>query len=493
MNIVYLPLDSRPCNYRWPREFLSWAGHHCIRPNLYELDHFKTPSCFETLRRFLLENMPNADALVVSVDQLCYGSLLASRTPDVSMETALVRLRLLSEIKRQFPDKPIHAVSVIMRASISALCKGDLHAYRIMSLYSEYSGKQFEYERQGKGAISEKFRKSALRCREALGTEFVRTYHAIRQRNHKINSLCASYAAEGILDSLLLLQEDASKYGFHRQEQDEINRLVSASCAENIFLHNGADEGGMMAAMRAVKARDITLDISYSYGSGNFYALYEDRPFRENVADSLRYLGIAADKKSKVSLVIHAPYRNVQREAESQGRHPDECECTLKIIKAKLQQGKQVYLLDVAYANGGSLRLIGALKEEGLLPYGISGYSAWNTATNSLGTLLSQTVADAEAQQSCVPFKWERVLDDGLYQSDIRFRAQGRLADTGEDVLNLRNKEFALHTVKELFQQKLESESWPVRIEGCSGSKKEMQCCVDLPWERLFETDISMI
>ena len=489
MNVLLLPLDSRPCNCRWPEQMLSHAGHTCIKPAPEDMDYFRRPAEFEAQRRFLNENANRADCFVLSVDKLCYGSLLASRDDLTDLKTAFDRLNTVKEIKRKYPSLAIHAVSVIMRASVSALCGGELSTYNNMSLYSLYSGIERYYCEKGNQKAQKHFAALAQRHKALMDEDTVKRYHYVRERNHALNMECVRMCADGTFSSLLLLQEDAAKYGFHTAEQSELKTLVRETGAKNAFLHNGADEGCCMAAMRAVNRDRIRLDIRYSYGLGGFTALYEDRPFNVNLADSLLYQSIRQDASAPVRLVIHAPVHNRQTEAAAQNECSEDINKTIALIRDGLTHGKKVYLLDVAYANGGSLRLISALKSEGLLS-AIDGYSAWNTAGNSLGSMLSSIVSDSAAGCSDHLFKWERIIDDALYEAMLRQRLTAAVSEKGDDPLNLKDPNYAQNLLTGELSALFECENWPLTLKSDNPRSCPYTVTASLPWNRLFEVDI---
>src|SRR5690606_16113919 len=62
---------------------------------------------------------PTTVHVVVSVDMLLYGGLIASRTSHDTTRTVLSRLDALREVRRRRPDLPISAVSLVTRASNS--------------------------------------------------------------------------------------------------------------------------------------------------------------------------------------------------------------------------------------------------------------------------------------------------------------------------------------------------------------------------------------
>ena len=93
-----LPLDSRPCSALFPLEFARWCGCELTMPRPDEMDHFTTPASLGMSRAFIERAAPGSAALCLSVDHWCYGSLLGSRTMDVSQIEALQRLDTLRAV-----------------------------------------------------------------------------------------------------------------------------------------------------------------------------------------------------------------------------------------------------------------------------------------------------------------------------------------------------------------------------------------------------------
>ena len=112
MRVVCLPLDSRPPSAVWPVELASWCGDTCVMPRAEEMDRFTRAGDFDAAKNFLEREIEGADACVVSVDRLCFGSLLASREDGVSRAEALCRedtavTKNREMLNRIFVRKPI--------------------------------------------------------------------------------------------------------------------------------------------------------------------------------------------------------------------------------------------------------------------------------------------------------------------------------------------------------------------------------------------------
>lgn len=469
MRILYLPLDSRPCNRLWPNRLLSSTAHEIVAPPAEAMDCFRRPADAEKLRAFILRELPKVDAAAVSSEMLLYGGILASRTPETSFETALSRLEILKDVARRVP---VHAFGLIMRSSVSAFCAGDLKAYELMTEYSVAWGRAW----QEGGDTSEVDRKYG----SLLPEHILSAYRRVRKRNHAVNMKLLELKKEGILSSLMLLQEDAQEYGFHRREQAEIAGYISENRLGDTFVHNGADEGGMMACIRALGPSPLSVAVSYTRGDGSFIARYEDRPFRENLYSCMKYLDLVPDPDSPVRLVIHAP-ENEQGEAAWQpAGPPKDMDALEKALSAPC------YLLDAEFANGGSLYLMSRLRDRGLLK-DLLGYSGWNTSVNSMGTVLSLIRADALSGRPNPAFKWERLLDDLLYESVIRQKAARILAERGEDAYSLKDKPAAEALINSLLSETLE-DGWGAAMQKEGFARARYA----LPWDRLFECDVKL-
>ena len=475
MRIVHLPLDSRPCNVLFPVQLAAWCGHECVIPSRNEMDFFAEPASFEASRGFLMREAPCADALVISAEHLCYGSLLASRQDEVSVDEALARLDLIRTLHREYPDLPVYVYSVIMRSSISTLYAGDLDAYNAMTDYSVYT------DRAAQTGDPEDIR-LARSAKDKLSSAVLNRYEKARARNHAVNRRCVELAAEGTVCSLALLQEDAQLYGFHKGEQRALLKHCAETAATNVWLHNGADEGGALTVMKAIAKNrlPLKLDVRYlGWGNADFVACYEDRPFGENVADSVAYAGLMIDSHAKDVLAVCCPPDGMQTDWPKK-EHEEGLKKQAEEIAAMIDAGKNVYVLDVSRANGGSPALFQALWER--MPHlPLAGYSAWNTASNALGTALAQLMSDRIAGKINRKFFWERLLDDLIYQGMVRAQLYEALAESGEDPFRLKDQPAAEAKLEQLMKNCVQAEPAFRDVPAFTAR---------LPWNRAFEAEL---
>ncbi|MBR6526276.1 MAG: DUF4127 family protein [Clostridia bacterium] len=478
MRYVYLPLDDRPCTTGFPVQLARAAGEEVAFPrDMCEKD-YRAAYPFEKALAFVKEHAGNDVRLILSVDQWCYGGLLQSRSMSTADEkTALERLEELGKIKACYPGMQIHAYSVIMRASISTLSQKDIVHYNDMTLYC-----QLKHRAHLSGSEEDKNALAEVEAR--LPEELLMHYLGVRQRNHRVNAACVDMAKAGVLNTLMLLQEDAQIYGLHRLEQEKLLEQMGKE-HPGIYLHNGADEGGCVALLAALcRDRNVFPSLAVEYlreDMGEFVARYEDRPFHENLNSYLQCMGIENTKQADSILLILSPDAHGQGDMTDDVQEMDTSELRRSFAqKAKKhhEAGKRVYLLDLTLANGGLPGILQSIDEEMGLE-NLWGYHAWNTTCNSLGSMLAQILSDMLAGKKNEGFLWERIMDDCMYESVLRQKLRRMVMERGEDPFSLADRNRAIEELNALAAQ--EMEKWPF-FAKMPGSWK-----YSLPWPRVFE------
>ena len=468
MRLVCLPIDSRPCNTQFVRRITEWAGSELVLPEASLLDDFTRPAPFDASLAFLERELPRADAAVVSLDHLCYGGLLASREETVPEEEALRRVSRLRELLEKHSGVPVYLNTILLRSSISTLRRADLAVYQAVTEYSVH------YDRYARFGLPEDLARMNA-ARERIPAPLLEKVFRIRRRNLAVTLAGAELAADGLLAGLSILQEDCQEYGLPCQDQRAAEaRLRELGLRERYPIRNGTDEGGALQAAQALRAGRPPLEAEIRWTGGTrFIAPYEDRPFEDNVRLACQAIGIRSVPESQTVICVCCPEHGEQGEASDPVSSSWLAQCAAAADRA-VSEGRRVYLLDVLRANGGIPGLLQAMKQAD----GLWGYSAWNTASNSLGTLLAQIISDSLAGAPNRAFFQERLLDDLAYQGHIRTLLNEELTARGEDVFALTDKPGAEETLRLLYRRELPG-LWPLK------TLPEYQ--VSLPWSRTFE------
>jgi len=505
--ILLLPLDDRPCNRLFPARLARIAGLTLISPPRELLGSFTTPGQPEALIEWMLGKARAAQAAIVSIDMLCYGGLIASRTPEVPLELACRRLESLRALKKSFPHLPLYAASVIMRLSITADSPERLPYWRDIALFS-----QLDYRISKLG--QKRWQEALAAIQRRIPAELLDSYLRARERNHAVNREVVKLVADGILESAILCQEDAAPIGPHLPEQQAlIARAKELSIPQKVFLYAGADEASLLLlAKAACGARQPRIAVCYGSREGaERVALYEDRPIEENLASQINASGGVMTRRPEEAdlvLLVHTP-TGPQRESlrldeETERRSRPQARRLAQRATALLGAGARVAFADLAYNNGADPALVKALGAAQILPL-LAGYAGWNTAANSLGTALAQGVLSGmekesppsgRRQRTDLDFLFERLVDDFLYQSLVRQEANEWAESLGLSPLFLDRAKSEVEGFVRKRLGKLAKEFFQAHFQDrlvANGFRiaRLRRLEIRLPWPRTFEVEVT--
>jgi hypothetical protein len=471
--VAVLPMDDRPVNYDYPRYLSRAAGLEVILPPREWLGNPWRASRHADLVDWLARAAPGADAAVVAIDTLAYGGLIPSRTSPEPAEAVLARLEVLRRLKVAHPGKPILASSVILR-----ICRSN-SSEEEKPYWATYGSRMFQLSslehkaELGDATQAETAARDALRAE--IPDEVYLDYRRGRARNHAVNRAMLDWAAQGVFDYLILPQDDTADHGWNVAEAHSLQALIRARrMGDRAITYPGADEiGCLLLARYACREAGFSPRVwpRYSGVSGpTVVTAYEDRPIHELLKAHLAPLGgVMADSPQGADLVlfVNAPverqgngdsqwmiqrgissiraqlppsfhpwlqqfvdtegFRATRREMQSPGRNPEEF---VRALLGALASDRPVAVADVAYVNASDLVLGDLLRQQPQVA-ALAAYGGWNTAGNTLGTVLAQAVIRAialragptkEQRAAHLEFLFLRFLDDDLYQGRERTR-----------------------------------------------------------------------
>lgn len=496
MNLV--PLDDRPCNTLLPTQLAAIAGIEVQMPPRESLGWFTTAGACDEVVSWLQETSGNH--YVVALDMLCYGGLVASRTPNTSLEEALRRLNALRALRQSRPDASLFGFSTIARLGTTVARAVDLEKHLLLRSYSQLVDR---VERLGDNDVRSKLDE----VRRELGPEALDEYLEIRRRNHTVNRAALELVADGVLDYLVLAQEDAADVGIHIPEQFALRgQIEEFRLGERVVITPGADEMGVallarQSAVAAGAAPGLAIDYASDVGA-NIVPQFENQPLRQTVEEHIYIAGarVSAPIEGDALLFVHTPIgtQGDAAEAPPQGRSPSlalQAESVMERLEAAILAGRLVGVADLAYCNGGDPEFVAALRRRGLAGR-LGAYAGWNTTANTVGTAVCQlclmavtgnleTIIEKSAVRRSVAV---RLVEDYGYQSCIRAKAAERAREMGVDPFCLGEAAIRLEkfvsSELEPFVHDIYSEVVDSPI-GCDVSAK-----VRLPWERLFEVEV---
>ncbi|MBR0317171.1 MAG: DUF4127 family protein [Synergistaceae bacterium] len=483
--IGFIPLDTRPYTYDIPIQLGKLFGAKILYPDMDILTFFREkPKSTALLRSWLLQTAKKCDALVVSAEQLLYGGLIQSREVKISISDRNEIIKTLRTIKKAHPNLKIYASNVLMRNSISAFDNESVFWWKKIQEYSKAY-----YRAYAKGDIEAKAELKNLTAE--IPEKVLNTFLHARKFGYGDKLAFIQLVKDGIIDQLIICQEDSEAEGIQRFEQEEILSMIQKEgLTDKIYMANGAGEAGAELVMRALCPDGSDTKIVWLGENINFSAMYEDRPFVENLKSHMSALNIRETSNADNVICILPPKRKqsdyVMGFSEGYEEYSsEEFEVMSQRISDLVKNGKHVFLLDIEAANGGNPKLLTAVAKK--IPIlELYGYSAWDTASNSLGTLLAQLLAcknkNSEENKS---YTSERILNDCVYQSIVRQKVSEKLKNAGVNVWNIEDTKTAEQLISDTFQ---ENEELLHNIFGDNVPKFQTK----LRWPRLFEIKVSL-
>jgi len=482
--IALLPLDNRPPNYLFPAQLAQVAGVELLVPPREFLGDLHRSAQRDSLERWLLQ-LPDVDALIVAIDTFAFGGLAQSRQLKESQADAMARLKVLLQWREQRPHVPLYAFNVLMRLGITmdsdAVSINHFNLQRYSRLVDEAAHFDSDY-----------LRKQLAEVTAQIAPKVLSDYLATRARNHQINAEMLRWLADEKFDFLSLVQEDCAEFGLHRGEQKVLLALIDEfHLQEKTSLHPGADEAGMILLARVLNTKS-TFTAHWSSPSGaSQIPPFEDRPFNETLAAQLRVANCdATETNADFELFINAPvsYSRPQQTDEQAEEHRKIITQFVQQMKNAIEQNQRVALCDAAFPNGADDALMKLLDEQNLLGK-LCAFAAWNTASNTLGTVIAQCAAfaagDFEQNGFNHHFVLDRILDDWIYQTRLRpqMEKRARAAEVSPLNLGVYQEELQKQTEREMkgYAQLIAQRHFKRRLK---------QCHIRFPWGRTFEVEV---
>lgn len=514
--VMIIPLDSRPANTIYPSMICEIAGFKPLLPPAELMDNFKKPADAEKMAEWMLSNAGRADAFVISATMLCYGGLVASRTPEKSLYQALKNLKAIERLKLEHPQKPVFVYDIIQRLAVTAASEKELEYYKLVREWAILDEKV-----ETAPAPGEKERRDDLRSR--IPQDVFDGYMKARGRNAAVNMKLVQMCRAGHIDYLVIGQDDASKYGIHKREARALRRLVaSLGLGGRFSMFPGADE---------IDAVLIARLASRFYGRKPKYAVvypneetvrwippYEDIELPENIRRHIEVSGAAVcapDETPDITLLMNATAETELARAEAMSRTAD---CAARLVS----EGKLAAVADLSFANRSDTAFVELLAAKADI-FGLAAYSAWNTAGNKLGFAIGQASARwhslAEAARE-TGFRGElaalrrakahyellmlRFLKDYSYKNFVMGSAEKLIGSLGADKFDLKGEK---ERVQSLVNDELAGYAriWFERFAGrkmVTGAERKGRAAAAprirslenfraaLPWPRIFECEI---
>lgn len=492
--IVYLPIDERPCNSKFPSYLLKDSEVVVKVPSVSMLGQKKTPADIKKIKEWLLENLNGADGLIISLDMLIYGGLVSSRTHHDVKENLKSNLYFIKEIKKSHPDLLIYGFQTIMRSPANSSGTEE------PDYYEDFGKEIFTY-----GVLSDKANKNLLELDDekektylesVIPKEFLNDYLNRRKINFLINESTVELIKENYFDFFIFPQDDTHEYGYSALDRTGVEELLKKEkLYSKVMMYPGADEIGCTLLARMInKFSKIQPKVFLKFSNNKSKLVipsYEDRTIIETIKSTVvAQGGIVTEScnNSDIIFMINAPSNKTTEAAHQLIKPHLDVEqnlfefCTYMDYWCK--SGKIITVADSYYANGGDLEFFNYLNAFDLVEK-IQGYAGWNTNSNTVGTALAQGMI-ALYRGKCEilkEFLLYRYCEDICYGAIVRQTLRKKYYDSDltnsikkDEIENEANK-----MMNEVIHELLPSTAFSLEINNCS-----------FPWNRMFEINFDI-
>lgn len=384
MKICFIPIDNRPVCYNLAKDIAAIDENieFFIPPREFLGDLTRSAGVNEIIE--WIENIPECDAMVISLDTIAYGGLIPSRRSTDSLEDIKSRLKRLKPLLK---NKKVYAFSSIMRISNNNYNEEEKEYWK------DWGKKIFEYSYSG--------------VNDGIPQAILDDYLATRKRNFEINKTYLNWG----LNTLIFSKDDCAPKGFNVDEARELERLGAKT-------KTGADEIPLTLLARAIE-KEIKVFLEFTEPDyKDCISNYEDVSIEKSVQGQLELGGFTQVQTREEADVILI----VNNFIEKQGEYVMGW-TTQPFRKTFTPPDKPYAVADVRYANGADNDFVEQLLTQIDLN-NFYGYAGWNTSANTVGSLLAGVKVRWNAgkynEAAFKRLQMIRFLDDWAYQANVR-------------------------------------------------------------------------
>lgn len=488
--ILYVPLDNRPVCLEYTVDTAKAAGYPLTVPPEKDLSDHRGSGNNEALWNWLEKEAPHAEAAVIATDSLNYGGLVASRKHHHLEKYLKAKVQRLEKLKKDNPGLKIYAFSTIMRTPKQSIGKVE------PGYYEEFGPKIFRLSQlQDKEDQDGSLTYPEIQERQTLLAQIpnmvMQDWRTRRLMNFQTNKRLIRLCQNGVFHYLALGKDDDAPLSQTHMEARHL-KYVGDGITENRFqILPGVDQVGLLLVTRAIneirgeKPRVYPL---FAPGvGGDTIPLYSDERAEDSVRNQILASGGVETshlKKADLVLAVNTPENGVCLDSTANDNAPYASRINREFATelAELETRKPVALADISYANGADNGFMLAMTDAKAL-LGLTAYSGWNTADNSIGYALSQGILGKQIRpEERERLLKTRLLDDWIYQANVRYRISLGIDQHDFKLKYDLGKYYnrILSGTSRLFRQYVEDEP----------TLKGTPYTLEFPWNRMFEVDV---
>lgn len=501
--LILVPLDTRPPCQKMVIEAGKMAGIQIITPPSEMMDYYTKKGDTKKIQKWLMDNVDKSDGVIISIDQLLHGGLLASREAGTKQDKSKALLNFMRDLKIKAKDKPIYAFNVLPRITPPPTLESDSKKMiKISRLIDEIS--IFENEDDIKLLAD---------LKEDIKQEDLDIYLDLFRRNTALNKELINLTKEGVITKLVIGQDDGEDFGIPNMEKKSLINYVHSLDINSdvVMITKGADEVALSLLANFIQAKtNYHPKVYVEYNDEK--AMRTVMPFMAgSVGSTVEEKLILANAKKvnspqEAGLILYVFIGNDENMSTQQ-------KSALK-IKKYLEEGKKVALVDLSKHFSSNEVLFPTLLKEDVPINELTSYAGWNTASNSIGTALANAIIYKAirptfnttndmitVEYNRLNINYERFLEDYYYLKDVIDVINITLRNHGYKNVNDLDMQHNYIWINHLLQKDMQKQAdklnnskvfkMPFKVQTPDGmynlTIRNLQVETFFPWPRTFE------
>lgn len=494
--VVMVPLDDRPCNYHFP-QMMPNSVFELILPPEELMGYKKTAANAVGIKEWVLQNVSDAFAVILSLDMILYGGIVPSRLHHLEYKELLLRSNVIEEIKKINPKVKLFCFELIMRCPWYSLSDEEPDYYDLYGSEIHRYGRYKHLKSLGMTTAEDEADYELLMSK--LDLKCLEDFESRREKNINILMKNLAYVKDGLIDFFIVPQDDSAVYGYTSLDQIKVREYIKENGLQRkISMYPSADDTGLTMLARVANElmnKKPKVFVHYASAKGALVVpSFEDRIVDETIKFQIISAGcrrVYSLIEADILLAVNIGSAMLNRDeagyvtAYDIERNLPEF---IDQIEYALEMGKIVSIADVAHCNGGDFELLRLLEEANLL-LKIHAYAGWNTSSNTLGTCICQAVMNIHKveQKKNKKFLIHRYVEDMGYCGTIRTMVTNEnLSSLGMDYFNVVDKDGAVALIVHDRLLEYMKKYFPTIYQEIATLR------VQMPWRRMFEVDVKI-
>ena len=496
--VILIPLDSRPACGDFVIDAGRIAGVKVILPPSKLLDYFTIPGEIEDVRAWLINEAPTADAVIISIDQLLKGGLIASREASLSDEEIDRLVRYLTELRGTVPNTPIYAFNILPRTQPQSSID-NYQQRRALMAYSRLVGRSHA----GLPADDE----ALLEAVNEVTPENLKNYLDRFEQCENLSKRLIELVQVGTLNRLIIGLDDGEVYSIQNKILDNLKQFKRDSTnTDMVSVVHGADEIALTLLTEFIQnnvKRPLKVCVKYNQSKTSemtlpFMAVPIETVVKEK-CNQLRCEIVNNPEDADFTLYI-----SVNDNSESDDRLNKVKFNSAEYISQLIEKGHKTALVDLGVHFDKVETLLPVLIDHAVPINSLIAYSGWNTASNAIGIALSQAVIAINSNNLIenLTFLNQRFLEDYFYLKDVIDTVNHALRKSGSyDTSYLdygTEYEFATFVMRTTMSKRIadykvsRAFKAPLRIGDEEVHLKNFDVSMSYPWARTFEVRLKV-